>query len=511
MSETAAAHSRALVNNDFWSGLLSPAWAARLAWAVAGVGVLLRLVVWGQARSVYLDEVNLLRNFVERDYAGLFQPLSYEQYAPPLFSVLMKAVVQAFGTGELAIRLVPLLAGCAMLLLFRGLALRWLPPLWAVLAVAFLAFGSLFIDYATICKQYSTDGLAAVGLVVLATRQLRAATFGPRAALGWALGGAALVWVSMPAVFVLAGVGVALAWHYRTQLRGPVSLRLLGVGATWALSFLVYFKLLLQADAQSDYLQNFHHDAFLAFPPRSGAQWQLLGSQLGGLVDKAFGKTALALAVAAVGAAVGVGQLLRRPSVRTWLLLVPLVACLAASALHYYSLIARLVLFMLPLLLLVLFIGFGVASRWRWLGGVLLVGTVLTLANQQRLKHFVVPFQADYADARAGLAYVAQHQQPGEPVFIAHSLAPVAYYYLHLHPRPLALRNVVVVQYRPTAGGDAELLPPQLLSMAAAGQPRIWVVYDQPLPWLREWAASHGTVTQLLDYHRGYAFRVALR
>ena len=84
------------------------------AWAVAGVGVLLRLVVWGQARSVYLDEVNLLRNFLERDYAGLFRPLGYEQYAPPLFSVLMKAVVQALGTGERAIRLVPVLAGCGM-------------------------------------------------------------------------------------------------------------------------------------------------------------------------------------------------------------------------------------------------------------------------------------------------------------------------------------------------------------------------------------------------------------
>ncbi len=493
------------------SGWLSPRLAGRLAWAVVAVGVALRLVVWGQARSVYLDEVNLLRNFLERDYTGLFRPLSYEQYSPPLFSVLMKAVVQVFGTGERAIRLVPMLAGCGLLGLFRGLAWRWLRPGWAVLAVAFVAFGGVFIDYATICKQYSTDGLVAVALLVLAERQARQPTLTFRAALGWAALGAALVWASMPAVFVLAGVGLMLAWQYRAQLRGAAGGRLVALGACWALSFLVYFKLLLQADAQSDYLQSFHHDAFLAFPPRSGAQWQLLGSQLGGLVDKAFGKTTLALVVAGIGAVAGVAQLLRRFSARSVLLLVPLVACLAASALQYYSLLARLVLFLLPGLLLLLFTGLqAVAGRWRWLGAGLAVGAVLTLANQQRLKHFVVPFQADYADARAGLAYVARQQQPGETVFIYHNLAPVAYYYQRLHPRPLALHDVVVEKFRPTPGGDADLLPQQLRALANAGRHRIWVVYDQPAPWLAAWAARHGTVSRRLDYHRGYAFRLDL-
>ena len=507
MSDTASAHHQ--LSGTQWPTGFTARRAGQLAWVVVAAGVLLRLVVWWQARSVYLDEVNLLRNFLERDYAGLFRPLGYEQYSPPLFSVLMKAVIGVMGNGELAIRLVPLLAGCATLALFRGVALRWLPPVWAVLAVAFVAFGSLFIDYSTICKQYSTDALAAVAVLVLAERQARQPTLTGWAVLAWAVGGATVVWFSMPVVFVLAGVGVALAWTYRAVLLGPVAGQLGAMGACWAVSFLVYFKLLLQADAQSVDLQSFHHDACLAFPPRSGAEWQLLGSQLGGLVDKAFGKTILAIIVGGIGVAAGTAGLLRRPAAQTWLLLVPLVACLAASALHYYSLIARLVLFLLPLLLLLLFTGLGAAARWRPLGVALLLGTGLTLLNQQRLKYFVVPFQADFADARAGLAHVVQHQQPNETVFIYHNLAPVAYYYQHLHPRPLPLRNMVVETYRPTPHGD--LLQQDVLALAAAGQRRVWLVYDQPDPWLRTWAAQHGTVTQLLEYHRGYAFRVDLR
>ena len=313
----------------------------------------------------------------------------------------------------------------------------------------------------------------------------------------------------MPVVFVLAGVGAALAWTYRAALLGPAGLRLALVGACWAASFLVYFKLLLQADAQSDYLQSFHHDAFLAFPPRSGAEWQLLGSQLGGLVDKSFGKTILALVVAALGVTLGTGSLLRWPSARTWLLLLPLAACLAASALHYYSLIARLVLFLLPLLLLLVFTGLAALARWRWLRAVLLVCVGAVLLNQQRLKYFAQPFEADFADARAGLRYVAQQQQPGETVFIYHNLAPVAYYYRHLHPYPVPLRNVRVEQYRPTP--NADLLQQDVLALAAAGHRRLWLIYDRPDPWLREWAARHGAVSQLVEYHRGYAFRVEMR
>jgi len=474
-----------------------------------GLGGLLRLTIWWQARSIYLDEVGLLRNFLERSYADLFKPLSYEQYAPPFFSVLMKGVVQVAGNGERAIRLVPMLAGCGLLVLFRSLALRWLAPVWAVLAVAFLAFSSLYLDYATVCKQYSTDSLAAVALLVLAERQLRQPTLTSRAALAWAAGGAAVVWASMPAVFVLAGVGLALAWTYRAVLLGPTSGRLLGIAAGWASSFMLYFKLLLQADAQSDYLQRFHHDAFLAFPPHSAAEWGLLGSQLQGLIDKGFGKTVVAMVLAGVGLLVGIGHLLRRPSARTWLLVVPVAACLIASSLGYYSLLPRLMLFGLPLVLLVLFTGLGVlAARWRGVGIGLLAGVVITLGSQQRLKFFVVPFQADYADVRTGLLYAATHQQPDETVFIYHNEAQVAYYYQHLHPLPTPLRRVVVERYHLTPHDD--VVQQDVLALAAAGHRHLWLVYDRPDPWLRDWAAQHGSVSQFVEFHRGYVFRLAL-
>lgn len=453
--------------------------------------------------------MSLLRNFVERDYTGLFRPLSYEQYAPPFFSVLMKAVLHVAGNGELAIRLVPVLAGCGLLVLFRSLALRWLAPAWALLALSTLAFSSLYLDYATVCKQYSTDSLLTLALLALANRQAQQPVLTARATLSWAALGSVAVWASMPAVFVLAGVGLALAWTYRPALWGPTGWRLLLVGGCWGASFLSYYTLLLQADAQSDYLQHYHHDAFLAFPPHSAAEVALLDSQLQGLVDKGFGKTVVAMLVAGVGLLAGTGQLLRRLTVRTWLLLVPVGACLAASALHYYSLLPRLMLFALPLALLVLFTGLQALARWRGVGPALALGCLITLGSQQRLRFFVVPFQADYADVRAGLQYAAAHQQATETVFIYHNEAQVAYYYLHLHPQPIPLRNVLIERYRPTPHDD--LVQQDVLALAATGRRHLWLLYDRPDAWLRDWAAAHGTVSQLPEFHRGYVFRVEMR
>ncbi len=477
----------------------------QLTWVVVALGVLLRLVIWGQARSVYLDEVALLRNFVERDYAALWHPLAYAQYAPPLFSTVVKASLAVFGTSEWAIRLVPVLASCVMLGLYARLALRWLPRWWAPLAVATVATSSLYLDFATVCKQYSTDSLLAVGLLVLASHQVRQPTLRPWVAVAWAIGGALAIWTSMPAVFILAGVGLAFAWAYRRQLPGPPLGWLLVLAGVWGLSFLAYFKLLLQAGAQSPYLQQFHQDAFLAVPPRSAADWNRLGAQLGGLADKGFGKTSLAMALAGLGFLAGTVQLLRRPGARSWLLLGPLLTCLAASAWHYYSLLPRLMVFWLPLALLVVLYGLSELAkqaRWAQVGLPLLV--FLVLGNQQRLRFLAVPFQADYVDMSGALTYVAAHQQPDEWLFFYHNEQQLAHYYLHLAPKPLPLHHVVVQAFRPTPQDDS--VQQDLLTLAAQGKHRIWLTYDRPDYWLRDWAARHGTVTQFADFHRGYAF-----
>ena len=87
-----------------------------LALLVVGVGqrlgrYLLCFPIWG-------DEAFLCLNLMDRDYPGLAGRLRFDQVAPLLFLWGEKAVYQTLGGAELALRLLPLLAGLSSLLLF---------------------------------------------------------------------------------------------------------------------------------------------------------------------------------------------------------------------------------------------------------------------------------------------------------------------------------------------------------------------------------------------------------
>lgn len=462
-------------------------------------------MVWWQQRSIALDEANLIRNYVERTYGQLFQNLDYAQYAPPLFSVVVKACIGAFGNNELSVRLFPLLCSIATLVLYRRLTSRWLPPAFACLALAFVAFGPIFIDYATECKQYATDGLVALGLLEMAhwaaQRRLTISL-----ALGLAASGMALVWLSMTSVFVLAGIGL---WWLTRSLAGRRyrdTALLLAVGAGWLASFLVYFFLLLRTNVESAYLQDFHKEYFLAFPPRSGAGLQLLSQQLRDMATRAIGKTVLAMALAAVGFTAGAWQLVRRRHEPFWLLLVPVVACLAASALRYYSLIPRLTLFFLPLAVVVIFLGIAALSARRLPFLLLVALSAVVLANQQRLPNLFAPFYGDYGEVRDGLEYIARHQRPGESVFLNYNVAPIGRYYLAQHNPPISLQSVLLQQPK---ASSTDIFQAAILRLHAQGTPRVWLLYDRADESLSTFAATQGRILKRHNFERGYVLLLA--
>lgn len=471
---------------------------------VLALGLLLRVVVWGQQRSIVLDEANLIRNYVERSYGQLFHRLDYEQYAPPLFSVAVKACIHVFGNNELSVRLFPLLCSLATLVLFRRLVQRQLPAAFACLALGFVAFGYLFVDYATECKQYATDGFVALALLEVAYHVTKRRLTG-QVALGLAGLGMISVWLSMPAVFVLAGIGL---WWLVRNVRARdwrTTLCVTGIGAAWAASFLVYFFWLLKPSAGLSNLQTFHREYFLAFPPTSRADFQLITHQFERLADRAIGKTILAMAFAACGFGLGVWQAIKQRDEKFWCFLFPIVACLAASALHYYSLIPRLTMFFLPLAVLLIFQGWAVVSVRRipyWL----VVGVAgIVLGNQQRLGHLFTPFYSDYAEVKTGLEYIALHQLPDEKVLLNYEVAPIGRYYFQYREPPLRLLGVVLQPVPTDSMTDfSRSIIFSLNQLRRQEIKRVWLLYDRHDNSFNTLIASQGRIVTRYDFQRGY-------
>ncbi|HEX6657590.1 MAG TPA: hypothetical protein VF065_05885, partial [Ilumatobacter sp.] len=92
--------------------------AAQLIWVVVAVGVVLRIARFLDNRSLWLDEAFLAINLTEKSFSELFGRLEFLQSAPVGFLLAQKSVITLLGDSEYSMRLIPLLASIASLILF---------------------------------------------------------------------------------------------------------------------------------------------------------------------------------------------------------------------------------------------------------------------------------------------------------------------------------------------------------------------------------------------------------
>lgn len=153
------------------------------------IGIFLRLFHFFDNRSFWIDEVYLSSSLIRMDFGELMTPpLDYEQKAPIGFLWLSKLAVLAFGKTEMALRLVPLLCGIALLFVFRPVARRFLQPVGVAVAVGILALAPPLVYHAVEAKQYATEVLATAVTLWLYTRYHK--QMSSQALLLWGIWGA---------------------------------------------------------------------------------------------------------------------------------------------------------------------------------------------------------------------------------------------------------------------------------------------------------------------------------
>jgi hypothetical protein len=355
------------------------------------LGTLLRWLHFLGRPSLSLDEARLALNIGTRTYRGLVHPLGFDQSAPLFYLWAERLATGLFGVNEFALRAVALLAGIGALAVSSRLFERFVSRDSALVGVAILAVAPAMVVYSNEVKQYMLEALVAI-LVILSTLQWLEAP-GLRTGVRLGVVGVVAVWMSGSAVFVLAGVGPAIALGRSERQRVPVRMRV-AILAAWALSFSFAYFLIYHAASANAYMLRFWGPAFLTPAPGLGRRFWLAGKDMvwGFLVGHSgvpAGPDAEVLT--AVFGCLGLAAVLGGAH-RVWkrsggqlasVLLGPPVVTLLASALGLYPFSQRLVLFTVPLLVALAVAGFeGVVAldggRWRrgWL--VVVVGLGIT-------------------------------------------------------------------------------------------------------------------------------------
>ncbi len=435
----------------------------KLGYTILLGGLLLRILIFYQNRSLFIDEANLARNIAERSFAALFQNLDYDQYAPPLFSSIVKIFTSVFGATEMAFRVFPLLCSMASLWVFYLLvkrfckveAVRWFP-------FVLMTFSLAMVEYATELKQYSCDVLVALGLLYFASDK-RFLWFenSPKVYQKywfWLVIGILVIWFSMPSIFVLAAIGIyfgvkSLQSKLKTSeynllkaesFEKRLLLKTTILGVAWLGSFGLYYFLILQHDIGDDNLKGYHGNYFFPILPTSledlDLQWRLIRQFLGGT----FGSTALAIGYGLISILVGIAIQFRLCKRNLWLLVFPLFLMVLASSFELYSLKKRLTLFSLPSLMLLASVGTAwlyqqcdqivqgqttrnLFNKKNILKAILFLILIIISVNQKTYRYIVEPFQKE--ELRPLLYSLKTDIEKFDVVFVHYEAVPAYSFY----------------------------------------------------------------------------------
>ena len=412
-------------------------------WFLIGLGVIYRLAQYLHNRALWVDEISLSLNIMQRDYAALLQPLDLQQGAPVGFLWLQRLAVDLFGTGEHALRLVPLLASIGAMILIYYVGRAILSPIGTLIALGLFALIPDLIYSASEVKQYSSDALITLVLLGLALSMRTAPITLARAGL-FALAGAALLWASHTAIFMLAGVGLVL---FIDRLRAGArrdSLLLGIVGAVWLASFAAFYLINLRYLNSNSYLLEFWQDGFMPLIPRSLDDIRWFDRQFFGIFGNPMGYTMVG--VAAFAFVVGCLSLGNRDRVRLALLLAPIGVSLVASALGQYPFKDRMILFVTPILTLLMAEG---ADRLqstlaqapvtpRWLPRTMAILFILVLFFEPVSRMITIMLRPHYTEVlaiyggeetRPVMAYLADQRQPDDVIYAYYGFGGALQYY----------------------------------------------------------------------------------
>ena len=405
-------------------------WEKVIASLLILLGAVLRLRQYLIGRSLWSDEAMLALNIVDRSFAGMFQPLDYDQGAPIGFLLVEKMVNSVLGKHEFALRLFPLLAGLTSLLLFYLLLKRITSGAGLLIALALFAFNPRLIYYTSEVKQYILDVAVTIALLLFAAPVFDDS---PRKKdFVWlTLAGLIALWFSHPSLFVLAGIGLALVL---TALKRHDDSRLrfvLGMGIVWLLNMVFLYLLILKDLSQNAYMREYWQGAFVPIPPGSEAGWfvRALNENIGiqfGMPYAVFFVFLLML----TGWVVLSVQKQDYAIIFACIVLVTLVA----SALQLYPVFERMILFLVPIGLILL--GKVVEAfyqrmqRFQLLGTVAVVflaGYLLYGSFVPSVQNFVQPKYFEHI--RPTMDFVRSSWKDGDALYVSNGALPAFRFY----------------------------------------------------------------------------------
>ncbi len=406
-----------------------------LLFAFIILAVAVRIAIFFQQRDLFIDEANVARNLYEKSYIELMGVLDYEQYATPIFLWFSKLSTDVFGFNELSLRLFPFICSILSVILLVYLISLLLDKKNAIYPLALFAGGFIFLHYSTELKQYSSDFLVSMILLIAALKTSRR-TINLSFVLLWIILGSLAVWLSMPSVFILFSIG--FFWSIRAYfLQNYKDLAAYLIAPTiWLVQFALYYFLLLKDQASSDYLQNYHANSFLILsmsPDSIKHNFKLFID----IIAQAGGHTFVAILFNTLLIILGFISIIRKKKWESLLFIIPFFVLFIASFLNKYALVPRLLMFIQPIVLVLLAFGIYTVFKTRnvVLKAILVIVMAFNIYNHQMLKFIFTKFEYQEISFALKTIKTQLNKDNNIPVLVFHGAKPSFIFYTEMHDK----------------------------------------------------------------------------
>jgi hypothetical protein len=414
-----------------------------LAVLVVLAGIALRVALWLVDRNLWLDEVRVAANILDRSWSGLFAPLDFSQSAPLLFLFSVKGCVTAFGISEQVFRLVPLVASVAQLVVFWRLSARLLPPVGALVAVGFCAFSERLLYFSAELKQYGAESLVVTLLVFLALRWFDQPENRRSRWLLVACGSISILF-SHTTVFVLAGiVGAALCLPPAQRARLITPAHSLAFGLSWVPLFLANYFWVIAGNYQDELMINFWANTYPGLPLGSH-DWTRWVGLLKGAVHYHELPMRTMQVLLLLGAP-GFLWLAGKRDVRLLIVALPIAIYWMAGMAHKAPFFGRLLVFLHPAVILAAALSLVESSRLAArlpLGRLVPIGCLLFALNALAKQFTALPAPIEQNTAVDALAEVKRAARSGDVLYVSNYAVSTHRAYAHFARYPAGLTIV---------------------------------------------------------------------
>jgi hypothetical protein len=398
------------------------------------LGIILRLRKYFSNRSLWTDEAAIALNIINRSFNELLQPLDYGQTAPIGFVFIEKILVNLLGNSEYVLRLYPLLCGIISIFLFYKIVKHFNNSKAILIALVLFTISNKLIYYSSEVKQYSSDVFITLLLYILL---IYAESDRLTLWRGFLLGiiGAAAIWFSHAAVFILAGMGSSILLFYLIRKDRSCIIKLSLIFLTWILSFSVLYFVNLNNSLQNTEALIFFEKGFAPFPPVRISQLRWYFMKFFEVFENPAG---LHLSgIAAFMFILGLISFFKNKRNVFFPLTLPVPFLLLASILHKYPFQGRLLLFIVPIM--IIFIAEGAeqirvklnnSSSVIWLTMVAVLFSWPLYDAASYLKHPYGRSAWGLEEIKPVLEYTKQRYQHGDILYVYYGgYRPFKYYY----------------------------------------------------------------------------------